>query len=343
MVTVKAKLRTWILASVLAATAGSPAFGASPESAAPRQWEEASYLSWFGERPAFSPDGKRVAFVGKQFGDAYEIDIATRKVRNLTGHLPHQGIVRVQYLFNGDFLITAPRVYIGPETRFRGTALWVLDRNLEHGLMPLDQLVMEGVAVSSRANLIAFTEFPGPNSGTEFYTADILYERGVPRLANKRRIPRETGCMGETQDFRNADREVIFTCYGRRQEGKGAQAGVYGVDIASGKVTKYRDWEDEYNEVEGIAPDGSWTTVECAGRISKGVAPLDICRLELVPDGAYTVLFKGTQPSSTRKANNPVISPDGKWMAISSSDAAFSADPHDAGRGDGILLLQLAE
>jgi hypothetical protein len=343
MATMKAKVRIWVLASAFAAITALPALGAPPKGAAPRQWDEASYLSWFGERPAFSPDGKRVAFVGKQFGDAYEVDIATRKVRSLTGHLPHQGIVRVQYLPNGDFLITAPRVYIGPETRFKGTALWVLDRNLQHGLMPLDQLVMEGVAVSSRANRIAFTEFPGANSGTEFYTADVVYEGGVPRLANKRRIVRDVGCMGETQDFRNADREVIFTCYARRQEGQGAQAGVYGVDIASGKVTKYRDRENEYNEVEGIAPDGSWTAVECAGRISKGVPPLDICRLELAPGGSYSVLFKGTQPNSTRKANNPVISPDGKWMAISSSDAAYSVDPHNAGRGDGILLLRLAE
>jgi Tol biopolymer transport system component len=341
-------MRRSLIAALLAtglapATQAAAPPPASPSAPAVRQWDEAAWLSWFGERPAFSPDGKRVAFVGKLFGDAYEIDIATRKVRNLTGHLPHQGVIRVQYLPNGDYLITAPRVLLGPATRFNGAALWVLDRNLEHGLIPLEQLVMEGVAISARTNKIAFTELPGTDPGTEFYTADIVYRAGVPSLANKQRVARETGCMGETQDFRNVDRELTYTCYGKREEGRGSQAGVYGVEIASGKVTRYRDNDNEYNEVEGISPDGSWTTVECAGRVAKGLAPLDICRLELVPNGGYRVLFKGTQPNSTRKANNPVISPDGKWMALSSADAAQSANPAEAGKGDGILLLRLAD
>ena len=45
-------------------------------------------LTWFGERPQFSPDGKRVAFMEKSFGDAFEIELATRRIRLLT-HFPH--------------------------------------------------------------------------------------------------------------------------------------------------------------------------------------------------------------------------------------------------------------
>jgi len=336
-------------AAVTVALICLPGHAAPPASLSPhaqpgpaaKQWEDAIVLSWFGERPTFSPDGKRVAFVDKQFGNAFEIDIATRRIRNLTGNLPHQGIIRVQYLPNGDFLLTAPRMLLGPETRFKGAGLWVLKSDLAHGLMPLDQLVMEGVAVSRRSNRIAFTELPGGNSTSEFYTADIAYEGGQARLVNRQRVIREKPCMGETQDFRNADREITFTCYARREPGRGEQAGVYGVDIASGKVTRYRDRDEEYNEVEGIAPDGSWTAVECTARIDKGLAPIDICRLELTEDGPYRLLFKGTQANSRRKANNPVISPDGKWMVLSSSNAALEEGEGNAGRGDGILLLRL--
>jgi len=57
---------------------------------------------------SWSPDGTRIAFMEKSFGDAYEIDVKTRVIRLLT-HYPHPGFLRVQYLPNGDyFLIGAP-------------------------------------------------------------------------------------------------------------------------------------------------------------------------------------------------------------------------------------------
>jgi hypothetical protein len=334
----KVKIAKWLAALALATAPG--AIMAARSAPVPSERSEAVFLSWFGERPAFSPDGKRIAFVDKEFGDAFEIEIETRKLRNLTGHLPHQGIVRVQYLPNGDYLLIAPRIHVGPETRFKGTLLWVLDRGLERGLMPLDQLVMEGVAVSTRENRIAYAEFPGNNPGNELFTADIIYEGGTPRLANKRRIPREANCVGEPQDFRRADREVTFTCYSQSKD-RGNQAGVYGVDIASGRITRYRDVPDEYNEVEGISPDGSWTTVECGERITPSTPRVAICKLELTRDGFFGVLMKGSPTNPTLKANNPVISPDGRWMAFSSSDFAY-APTQPGARSDGILLLDLA-
>ena len=35
-------------------------------------------LTWFGERASWSPDGTRIAFMEKSFGDAYEIEIEAR-------------------------------------------------------------------------------------------------------------------------------------------------------------------------------------------------------------------------------------------------------------------------
>ena len=312
-----------------------------PPAPAAKHDEHAVRLSWFGERPAFSPDGKRIAFIGKTFGDAYELDIATGQVRNLTAHLPHAGILRVQYLPNGDFLITAPRHFDGAKARWEGE-LWILDKNAERGLVPLDQPVFEGVAISRRSNLIGFAVQEGEISASnlkdlkpQFYTAEIAYGADGPKLVNKRHIP-VTGCVGEAQDFRDNDREMTIPCYGLSPTG-GAHASAWGVELATGKTTIYRDVPDEYDEIEGIAPDGSWSAVECAPAGSGGLPPLDICRLELKPNGRISRLLIATAPGSTRKVNNPVISPDGKWMAVASSDSRY-----EAGTGDGILLLRIA-
>lgn len=336
MVTMIARLST-LVAVGLFTIAAAP----SPPPA-PKHLEDAVRLSWFGERPAFSPDGKRIAFIGKTFGDAYELEIATGKVRNLTGHLPHAGILRVQYLPNGDFLIIAPRHFDGPKARWEGE-LWILDKNAEHGLVPLNQPVFEGVAISRRSNLIGFAVQEGEISANnlkdlkpQFYTAEIAYGADGPKLVNKRRIP-VTGCVGEAQDFRDDDRVMTIPCYGLSPKG-GAHASAWGVELATGKVTVYRDVPDEYDEIEGISPDGSWSAVECAPSGSGGLPPLDICRLELKPNGRISRLLIATAPGSTRKVNNPVISPDGQWMAVASSDSRY-----EAGTGDGILLLRIAD
>src|SRR3990172_958352 len=50
-----------------------------------------SRATWFGERADWSHDGKRILFLSKTFGDAMEIDLATKVIRNLTAHYAHAG------------------------------------------------------------------------------------------------------------------------------------------------------------------------------------------------------------------------------------------------------------
>src|SRR5215211_7694459 len=65
-------------------------------------------VTWFGERADFSHDGKRILFLTKTFGDAMEIDLGTKVIRNLTAHYPHHGYTRALYLANGDILLSGP-------------------------------------------------------------------------------------------------------------------------------------------------------------------------------------------------------------------------------------------
>jgi len=84
-------------------------------------------LTGFGERAVWSPDGKRIAFMSKSFGDAFEIDLNTRLTKLLTGHFRHAGFLRVHYLPNGDYLLIGARDFKDIRTtRDRDEEFWVM-------------------------------------------------------------------------------------------------------------------------------------------------------------------------------------------------------------------------
>jgi len=84
-------------------------------------------LTGFGERAAWSPDDKRIAFMSKSFGDAFEIDLRTKLTRLVTGHFPHAGFLRVQYLPSGDLFLIGARTFTDIRTtRSRDQEMWVM-------------------------------------------------------------------------------------------------------------------------------------------------------------------------------------------------------------------------
>ncbi|HEV8448364.1 MAG TPA: hypothetical protein VGQ44_16160 [Gemmatimonadaceae bacterium] len=118
--------------------------GGSPEDHLPPSIRQ---IAAFGERPAWSPDGKQIAFIGKSFGDAFEIDLRTHLVRLLSGHFKHAGLLRIQYLPNGDYLIIAARAFEDiVTTRYHDEEMWVMRADAKTAPVPLDQKIHEGVA-----------------------------------------------------------------------------------------------------------------------------------------------------------------------------------------------------
>lgn len=323
--------------------------------------EKARQLSAFGERAAFSPDGTKVAFVDKRFGNAFEVDLQSGYVRNLTSHLPHHGVLRVQYLSTGDYLIVGPKKYAGEDSR-ANLELFVLDKRLRTGLQPLGIAAFEGVAIGP-GDVVAWQQFPTGETKrpgeswedvikrvtVENYTGRIIYREGKPELVQARRIltTLPKGCFfAEVQDFRDSGNEVIFYCVGSQGAAAGMYGlttGIYGLNLKTGTFTPYwpigRDRRIGV-EVEGIAPDGTWTTVECGTGAKGNYArpPIDICRLELRPNGRITKLIKGTREGSPRTVSNSVVSPDGKWVAFQEGDVSIG----EWGDGYGIFLMPLA-
>jgi len=308
----------------------------SPEENLP---PDITQLTAFGERASWSPDGRRIAFMSKSFGDAFVVDVSTKMIRLLT-HYPSAGYLRVHYLPNGDFFLIGARTFSDiTTTRSRDQEMWVLRADGNGQPIPLDHKISEGVAISRKTTKIAWSNTRGqyPDLLAEgesvIYTADIVDEGGQPELRNKKEVLRAKApeCTLEAQDFRRNDTELIYTCY------RSPFADVFGIDLNTSKVTTYRRIPDEYNEVEGIFPDGEYTLVESSReQIKQNSNYIDIWKLKLEPNSTDFVRITRWGDYPGYKASNPVVSPDGRAIAFQS---ARSSDP--AGVGYGIFLLNM--
>ena len=300
-------------------------------------------LTGFGERASWSPDGQRIAFMGRSFGDAFEIDLQTKLTRLLTGHFQHQGFLRIQYLPNGDFFLIGARKFTDIRiTRSRDQEMWVMKADAKSRPVPLNHKISEGVAISRKQMKIAWSNTHGQYADqlaqgeSIMYTADIVYKEGLPTLANKKEVIRAKApeCFLEAQDFRNNDTELTYTCY------RLPYADVFGVELDGGKIHTYRKIAGEYNEVEGIFPDGHYTLVESSrdqgGPERQNSQYIDLWKLALEPNSTDFVRLTRWGDYEGYKASNPVVSPDGQWIAFQS---ARNDEP--AGVGHGIFLLKL--
>ena len=147
-------------------------------------------------------------------------------------------------------------------------------------------------------------------------------------ILNKKDLPFKCGI--ETQSFRPPhEKELIFSAYGFQ----GSE--VAGLDIETGKAVNYSKAPNQYDEPEGIFPDGRHTLVECDKHNPKGTQYIDIYKLALDGSGKTERLtFFGDYPGF--KASNPVVSDDGKYIAF---QCAKKGDW--AGVGRGILIFDL--
>jgi hypothetical protein len=303
-------------------------------------------LTFFGERADFSHDGKRVLFVEKTFGDVYEIELASKAIRLLTGHYKHLGYTRALYLASGDILLSGPERFDpkNPGPSRVHCFLYVLDKSLTKPPAPLFTKCSEGPAVSRTRMHIAWThvaeQYPDamPPGSSRINEADIVMASGIPKLANQRIVleSRELPfrCTLESQNFvPPSERELTFSAY--RHQGTDA----CGVDLRTKKVTNYSEAPDQYDEPEGIFPDGRWTLLECDrdSQTGRGPGHVDIWKLSLDGRRAWERLTHFNRYPGF-KASNPVVSDDGKFMAF---QMAKSRDP--AGVGYGIFLYDFAK
>jgi Tol biopolymer transport system component len=263
----------------------------------------------------------------------------------LTGHFTHAGFLRVQFLPNGDYLLIGARTFRDIQhTRYEDEEMWVMKADGASAPNPLESKVEEGVAISRTRMRIAWAnshqQYPDRFQPGEsaLYVADVVYDGGVPRLANTKEILRahQPDCTLDARDFRFDDTQLIYTCY--RED----KADVMGVDLRTGQISTYRKIADEYNEAKGVSPDGKWVLVVSSH--DQGSAErqtfryIDIWRLMLQPNSTNFVRMTRFGEYEGYKASNPVVSPDQCSFAF---QAGRSTDP--PGVGYGIFVFRLCD
>ncbi|MBI3414470.1 MAG: hypothetical protein HY043_03980 [Verrucomicrobia bacterium] len=299
-------------------------------------------VTWFGERADWSHDGKKILFLSKTFGDAMELDLATKHIRNLTAHYPHHGYTRALYLANGDLLLSGPESFDPKRIGEARVQCWlsVLDQSGTKPAAPLGTKCSEGPAVSRKRMHIAWThvaaEYPEemPVGSSRMLEGDIVFENGQPKLANQKLIIDSKDlpfrCTMETQNFRPPDeQELTFSAYGYQG------TDVAGIDLVTKKVMNYSNSPGQYDEPEGIFPDGQFTLVECDKQNRKGSGNVDLWKLKLDGTGAYERLtYFSDYPGF--KASNPVVSDDSKFIAFQMAKSREAA-----GVGHGIFVYDI--
>lgn len=296
-------------------------------------------LPW-GQRPEWDREG-RLVFMEKAFGDAYRLDLRTRELTPLTTHYTHAGYDRVLVLANGDLLLTGPREFDVSDPwkdRHRRFEMFVLDKSLTKPAVPLGERLDEGPAVSRRRLHISWT----PPGQREIYEADIVYRDGRPSLSNKQLVlsyaGRPTSDRLEPQDFRPPDeRELIFSAYSGTVEEPFYFSDVCGVELATGRITNYTNTPEQYDEVEGIFPDGRYTLVESDRHGVNKQWKIDIYRLPLDGGNRAERMTFFDLPGGYH-GSNPVVSPDGRLVAVQ-----LGIHGGGAGQGRGLVVIDVAE
>lgn len=327
----------------------SPAVAQSPVDNLP---ESITMITGFGERPDWSHDSKKVIFVGKQFGDVYEYDVETKFIKCLTLHYKHYGYTRVNYLSNGDILLSGPiRQYDMADFEQRIKArrycyLSILPKEADKPPVPLGVIAAEGPAVSRNQLKIAWEVAHGQdtlrlNEGESImFIADIVYDNGIPRLANQRQMFDSRNMPFtlrhvETQDFVPPhDEKLVATVYRKNLT---TNTETYLIDVETGEFENISKSPDTYDEAEGIFPDGKYTTTETGPSNGRNFPMVDIYKLALDGSGKKERLTFFSEYEGY-KATQSVISDDGKKMVF---QLGKSGD--EAGQGHGLFIMDLGK
>ena len=286
----------------------------------------------FGERPVWSPDGKRIAFPEKEFGEIYELDLESGEATCLTCEFEHPGFLRVHYLKDGDYLLLGPkRRSTDLIDRIFKTGFWHMPADRSSGPRWIGEEHFEGVAVSRESRKIAYTK---TILDTPFHLLSVLYVAEVSiegDIINKKAVHYSADII-EAQDFLPGDKGVTMGRYFPSWE-------AFGYIFETGELVNYTN-NPAKEEPEGIFPDGEFTLLEANRHDTDGL--IDIYMLKLDGTGKDARRITHFSDAPDEKASNPTVSPEGCRIAVGKARETGDID-RVTGTGEGIFLIEFFE
>lgn len=298
-------------------------------------------LTDFGGRPRWSSDGQRIAFVEGEYAEAYEVDIATGKTTCISCEFEHEGIYRIYYMNNDDYLILSTKKFRHRTyNRFASNAIYWIPANRSQAPKYLGEEHFEGVAVSRYSRKIAyFTSLLNTLGPSKLFVAEITHSG---ELINKQEVALPFEGFGrwlpfEAQDFFAEDRGLIFSHYDDPVD-------TYSYEFESGTLINQTQ-SGAHEEPEGLFPDDRFAAMEAnrhtfdadARHYEKAIDS-DIYMLRL--DGTGKTAYRLTHAASeTQWANNPNVRQDGCAIAYSLGVGPTSLD-NATGTFGGVRILE---
>ncbi|KFG91919.1 Translocation protein TolB precursor [Sphingobium herbicidovorans NBRC 16415] len=204
-------------------------------------------LDW-GNRPNWSPDGRRITFTKDDLVDspAYEIDVRTKKVRCLTCKFGDtQFVTRIFYLPDNSFLIEAApgmKGGSGGAADAARTQLFWMSKKLARPVS-LNSGAMGDIAIARSANADGSVDIAWSRptaTGLELTKARLVNDGRTAQLADQQALytyrPGQPGpaSFPEAYDFIDGGRSVMFWT----TEVDALDSEMYKVDIATKTVSK---------------------------------------------------------------------------------------------------------
>lgn len=294
-------------------------------------------LTDFGQRAEWSLDGQKVYFVDSAGGDVWVVEVKTKEVCKIThpsfrpeGH----GYYRVLCLSNGNLLLTC-----GPE-RYK-LYMQVMDKGLMGPPVNIpDEEINEGPAISRKSMKIAWSP-----DHKKIYSGVIDFQEGYPRIIQKKLIIDNHYIVVdgikyedilEPQNFRPPEeKELIWSQYGKTSKGIFSSE-IMGFNLETEEIVNYSRAPEQYDEPEGIFPDGEFTLAECDKHNPVGTSSIDIYRVSLDEENTYYERLTYFSDVEGYRSSNPVVSDDGRMIAFQASIAGSAA-----GAGCGLYLFDL--